>query len=87
MTRQSLARRRANWRPGSDYNMTAAEAAEFLGLSTRKLAQLRQQGRGRLYVSVRRRNWYSLAELIVFHKFNKAISDPGIPKKISSDGR
>jgi hypothetical protein len=56
--------------------MTAVEAAEFLGVSTQKLAQLRNEGRGPLYVSCRRRNWYSLAELIAFHKFNKAISDP-----------
>ena len=51
--------------PGSDYNMKAAEAAEFLGLSTRKLAQLRQQGLGPPYVRCHGRNWYSLEDLIL----------------------
>jgi hypothetical protein len=68
MTRQSRARRRANWRPGSDYNMTAGEAAEFLGVSTQKLAQLRNEGRGPLYVSCRRRNWYSLENLALYYR-------------------
>lgn len=70
MTCQSRARRRANWRPGSDYNMKAAEAAEFLGLSTRKLAELRQQGLGPPYVSCRGRNWYSLDILALYYRLH-----------------
>jgi hypothetical protein len=81
MTRQSRAHRRAKWRPGSDYNMKAAEAAEFLGLSTRKLAQLRQQGLGPLYVSCRRRNWYSLENLALYYNLHIRAK----PKK-DSDG-
>lgn len=86
MTCQSRARRRANWRPGSDYNMKTAEAAEFLGLSTRKLAQLRQEGLGPICVRSRARHWYSLEGLILFYQLFIKAGTASPPKTGGDDG-
>lgn len=81
-------RGRSRWaraRPASDYNMTEAEAADFLGISSRYLGGLRRNGRGPYHVQWRRRVWYSLNDLDLFYKVH-AEALPVAPLKIDSDG-
>ena len=85
MTRRSRRSRWAKARPAFGYDMTAAEAADFLGISSRRLAGLRRDGRGPYHVRWRRRVWYSLNDLIFFHKVHTdALSVT--PRKTESDG-
>lgn len=65
--------------------MTEAEAADFLGISSRHLAKLRRSGRGPYHVRWRRRVWYSLSDLDLFYTLHfEAL--PIKPLKIDSDG-
>ena len=68
MTRRSRHLRRADKRPGCDYNVSEAEAAEFLGISTKKLASLRRRNLAPFNVRFYGRYWYALADLIAFYK-------------------
>jgi hypothetical protein len=85
MTRQARQYRRARLRPCFGYDVSAAETAEILGISSRRLAELRRSGRGPGYVQWRRKIWYSLDDLVRFHKL---YTDwlPNTPLKIDSDG-
>jgi hypothetical protein len=65
--------------------MTEAEAADFLGVSSRRLAGLRRSERGPYHVRWRRRVWYSLDDLVSFHKTH-ADALPVTPPKTASDG-
>jgi hypothetical protein len=85
MTRLSRQYRRARLRPCFGYDVTAAKAAEILGISSRRLAALRRSGRGPGYVHWRRKIWYSLDDLIRFYKlYTDGL--PVTPPKIDSDG-
>ena len=84
MTRRSRQLRRARQRPFG-YNMREAEAAEFLGISSRRLAGLRRSGRGPHHHEWRRKIWYSLDDLVFFYQVHRdALSVT--PPKIDSDG-
>jgi hypothetical protein len=48
------------------YNVTEAEAAEFVGISHRKLADLRRAGKGPFHVILFGRIFYSIEDLISF---------------------
>ena len=85
MTRASRQYRRARRRSSSGYDMTEAEAAEFLGISARYLGLLRRSGRGPYHVQWRRRVWYSLNDLIFFYKVHSEAL-PITPLKIDSNG-
>jgi hypothetical protein len=71
MTRRSRPSRWARARPCFGYDMREAEAADFLGISSRLLATLRRSGCGPHYVRWRRKVWYSLDELVLFYTLHK----------------
>jgi hypothetical protein len=83
MTRRSRRSRWAQQRPAFGYNMTAADAAEFLGISSRCLAALRRSGLGPSHVTWRRKVWYALEDLVLFSKLH---SERLTPPKIDRDG-
>jgi hypothetical protein len=92
MTRRSRPSRWARARPCFGYDMTEAEAANFLGISSRYLGLLRRSGRGPHHVQWRRKIWYSLSDLDLFYKVHSEALPilpaklPVTPPKIDSDG-
>jgi hypothetical protein len=88
MTRRSRQSRRSRRRPSFGYDTTEAEAAEFLGISSRRLAQLRRNGCGPHHVRWRGRIWYALNDMIGFHKdYAGSLSSlPGKSSKTDKDG-
>jgi hypothetical protein len=78
MTRRPRRSRWAQQRPAFGCNTSEAEAAEILGISTRRLAALRRSGLGPSHVTWRRKIWYSLENLVNFFKV--------APPKIDCDG-
>jgi hypothetical protein len=67
MWRQIRRRRRIYPPPRDDtYNVPEEEAAEFIGMSHRKLAALRRAGNGPFHVILSGRIRYSIRDLISF---------------------
>jgi hypothetical protein len=83
MTRESRAHHRAKWRPGSDYNLSSAEAAVFLRMSRQRLALFRRLGLGPPHRKFRGKIWYSLEELVVFAKLHGGQCSAPSPKNDS----
>jgi hypothetical protein len=83
MTRSTSSYRRARKRPGSDYNISEAEAADFLGMSPRRLALIRRCGLAPFHLRAFGRVWYALADLIAFHKLYPD-GPPATPPKTDS---
>ena len=67
------------------YDMSEAEAAEFLGISTRQLAALRRRGKAPYHVWCGQQVRYALPDLILFHRLRSNAS-PAMPPKASGNG-
>jgi hypothetical protein len=65
--------------------VSEAEAADFLGISPRRLALLRRSGLAPFHIRAFGKAWYALADLIAFHK-NYSYEPPARPPKTGSGG-
>jgi hypothetical protein len=67
------------------YNMSEAEAAEFLGISTRRLAALRRRSAAPYHVWRGKQVRYALPDLIMFYRIRSG-TPLTMPPETAGDG-